>query len=137
MGSRNTKRWNRGGGGGDRPQEDYRNKRRRPWLCLERRRSEEKNIGAIKAKKSRCVGKKKSKRDVGEGGKKKEIPNGTIHREATCHAERRKTKDDRRKEEGQRVDFCAAQGQLWWLERTGCESSVHACNFRFPRWREF
>lgn len=41
--------------------------------------------------------------------KKNEIPNGTIHREATCHAEERKTKDDRRKEEGQRVDFWSNQ----------------------------
>lgn len=56
------------------------------------------------------------------GGEKNEIPNGTIHREATCHAEERKTKDDRRKEEGQRVDF--------WSNQCGTGSVMAARSYR-------
>lgn len=61
--------------------------------------------------------------------KKRRFQNGTIHREATCHAEERETKDDRRKEQGQRVDSWSNQcgtGSVVATQNVQCAQKVNS-----------
>lgn len=78
----------------------------RPWWSVERQKYKS---NQSKQSKGHRKGTEQNGMRVRKRKKKSEIPNGTIHREATCHAEERKTKDDRGKEEGQRVDFWSNQ----------------------------